>query len=167
VERTAPAAEPRRITIHTIPATRPLHVEGDQAQLVSAVANLLDNAIKYSDEGADVTLCLSASGDEASVTVTDTGVGIPASAHQRIFERFYRVDDARSRATGGTGLGLSIVRHVVLNHGGTISVTSVEGKGSSFTMRLPLVATGGRPPGATAEARNDELKEHTTSWPSS
>ena len=70
--------------------------------------------------------------------MSDCGVGIPAAAHQRIFERFYRVDDARSRATGGTGLGLSIVRHVVINHRGTISVVSTEGQGSTFTIRLPL-----------------------------
>jgi two-component system sensor histidine kinase SenX3 len=143
VERMAPAIERREMSVEVAEAGAAVFVEGDQAQMVSAVANLLDNAVKYSDDGAEVAVTVDQTADEAVLTVTDHGVGIPASAHERIFERFYRVDDARSRATGGTGLGLSIVRHVVINHRGRISVTSAEGEGSSFTIRLPL-AGGGR-----------------------
>jgi len=140
VQRAEPGAEQRSIAIHTPPddGRDPVLVRGDQSQLVSAVSNLLDNAVKYSDIGDEVTVEVARSGEEATIAVADHGVGIPASAHQRIFERFYRVDDARSRATGGTGLGLSIVRHVVINHEGSISVTSTEGQGSTFTIRLPL-----------------------------
>ncbi len=139
VQRAEPGAEQRRITIHTPPGGRdPVLVRGDQSQLVSAVSNLLDNAVKYSEVGDEVTVEVAETGEEASIAVVDHGVGIPAAAHQRIFERFYRVDDARSRATGGTGLGLSIVRHVVINHEGSISVTSTEGQGSTFTIHLPL-----------------------------
>jgi two-component system, OmpR family, sensor histidine kinase SenX3 len=152
VERAEPGAEQREITIQVVAGTpRPLVIEGDQAQLVSAVNNLLDNAVKYSDIGAEVTVWVGREGEEGALSVTDTGVGIPEAAHQRIFERFYRVDDARSRATGGTGLGLSIVRHAVINHRGTISVTSLEGQGSSFTIRLPLAPrpdTNARPTNA-------------------
>ncbi|MEZ5409793.1 MAG: ATP-binding protein [Acidimicrobiales bacterium] len=139
VQRAEPGAEQRSIAIHAPPEGRePVLVRGDQSQLVSAVSNLLDNAVKYSEIGDDVTVEVARTADEATIAVADHGVGIPASAHQRIFERFYRVDDARSRATGGTGLGLSIVRHVVINHEGSISVASTEGQGSTFTIRLPL-----------------------------
>ncbi len=139
VQRAEPGAEQRSITIHIPPEGRdPVLVRGDQSQLVSAVSNLLDNAVKYSEVGDEVMVEVAETIEEATVAVVDHGVGIPASAHQRIFERFYRVDDARSRATGGTGLGLSIVRHVVINHEGSISVTSTEGQGSTFTIRLPL-----------------------------
>jgi len=139
VQRAEPGAEQRSIMIHTPPDGRdPVLVRGDQSQLVSAVSNLLDNAVKYSEIGDEVTVEVARTAEEATIAVADHGVGIPASAHQRIFERFYRVDDARSRATGGTGLGLSIVRHVVINHDGSITVTSTEGQGSTFTIRLPL-----------------------------
>ncbi len=139
VQRAEPGADQRSITIHTPPDGQdPVLVRGDQSQLVSAVSNLLDNAVKYSEVGAEVMVEVAETAEEATVAVVDHGVGIPAAAHQRIFERFYRVDDARSRATGGTGLGLSIVRHVVINHEGSISVTSTEGQGSTFTIRLPL-----------------------------
>jgi len=115
-----------------------LAVEGDENQLVSAVVNLLENAVKYSDERSDVEVSVvtSASG-WVDVTVRDRGIGIPAKDLERIFERFYRVDRARSRETGGSGLGLSIVRHVATNHGGEVLVESQEGIGSTFTLRLP------------------------------
>ncbi len=155
VERAAPAAEQREVTIQTtVTADAPLLLDGDQAQLVSAVANLLDNAVKYSEVSSGVSLSLAREGDEAVLSVCDTGVGIPESALNRIFERFYRVDVARSRATGGTGLGLSIVRHAVINHRGTISVSSVEGQGSTFTVRLPLSG-----PSTPDSSLNDERKE--------
>lgn len=117
-----------------------LLVRGDRSQLVSVFSNLVDNAIKYSEIGGVVNVSSTINGDEIMVSVTDYGIGIAERDQKRIFERFYRVDKARSRATGGTGLGLSIVRHIVLEHGGAIDVRSEEGVGSTFTVRLPRVA---------------------------
>jgi two-component system sensor histidine kinase SenX3 len=116
-----------------------LNVLGDRSQLVSGFSNLVDNAIKYSEPGGIVSVSSSIVGEEVVVAITDYGIGISKQQQDRIFERFYRVDKARSRATGGTGLGLSIVRHIVLEHGGTIEVVSEEGVGSTFTIRLPRV----------------------------
>lgn len=116
-----------------------LLVRGDRSQLVSVISNLVDNAIKYSEAGGVVLVEGMNQGDEVVVTVTDHGIGIAERDQKRIFERFYRVDKARSRATGGTGLGLSIVRHIVLEHGGSIDVRSEEGIGSTFMVRLPRV----------------------------
>jgi two-component system, OmpR family, sensor histidine kinase SenX3 len=113
-------------------------VEGDRRQLVSALGNLVENAVKYSEPGTSVQVLVRRDGDVVEIDVVDHGVGIPAKDLTRVFERFYRVDQARSRATGGTGLGLSIVRHVATHHGGEVSVTSVEGEGSTFTLRLPV-----------------------------
>jgi two-component system sensor histidine kinase SenX3 len=113
-------------------------VRGDRRDLVSALCNLIDNAVKYSEPGGTVTVKASIDDGRVALAVADTGVGIPARDMERIFERFYRVDRARSRLTGGTGLGLSIVRHVAANHGGTVKVESVEGEGSTFTLSLPL-----------------------------
>ncbi len=115
----------------------PVRVVGDEAQLVSAVANLIDNAVKYSEPGSTVRIGILATGGDVEISVADCGVGIPGKDLERIFERFYRVDRARSRDTGGTGLGLSIVRHIATNHGGEVSVESTEGQGSTFTLRLP------------------------------
>ena len=117
-----------------------LLVRGDRSQLVSVFSNLVDNAIKYSEIAGVVNVSSTIKGDEIMVSVTDHGIGIAERDQKRIFERFYRVDKARSRATGGTGLGLSIVRHIVLEHGGAIDVRSEEGVGSTFTVRLPRVA---------------------------
>ena len=116
---------------------QPVPVVGDRQQLVSAVANLVDNAVKYSEPGDAVTVSVAADGADAVVTVRDCGIGIPSRDLERVFERFYRVDRARSRETGGTGLGLAIVRNVASNHGGTVAVESVEGQGSVFTLRVP------------------------------
>jgi two-component system sensor histidine kinase SenX3 len=112
-------------------------VVGDRSQLVSAVSNLVENAVKYSNREGEVAVSCRVSYDRVVVVVADHGIGIAAADHERIFERFYRVDKGRSRATGGTGLGLSIVRHVVENHGGTISLQSEEGVGTTFTVSLP------------------------------
>jgi signal transduction histidine kinase len=111
----------------------------DQAQMVNALTNLLENAIKYSDSGQLVTIAAYRGDSRGGVVVevSDDGAGIPDQDQERIFERFYRVDKARSRSTGGTGLGLSIVRHVVEAHGGTIVVESEEGEGSVFRLTLP------------------------------
>lgn len=116
-------------------------VPGDRAQLVSAVANLVDNAIKYSDPGSTVHIAADVVDSEARIVVTDEGIGIPTRDLDRIFERFYRVDQARSRGTGGSGLGLAIVRHVVANHGGRLEVRSRLGEGSTFTMTLPTATS--------------------------
>ena len=116
-----------------------LIVRGNETQLATAVANLLDNAIAYSPRRTRVALDARRIGDDVEISVSDQGIGIAEPDLARVFERFYRVDPARSRATGGTGLGLAIVKHVATNHGGTVSVWSVEGAGSTFTIRLPLV----------------------------
>ena len=110
--------------------------------MVSALGNLVENAVKYSDPGSVVEVDSALDGPWVDLTVRDHGIGIPARDLDRIFERFYRVDKARSRATGGTGLGLSIVRHVAANHGGTVTVESREGEGSTFTLRLPRAGAG-------------------------
>lgn len=112
-------------------------VFGDRSQLISAFSNLVENAIKYSDEDQLVKIIGNVGADDMSITVVDQGLGIAPKDHERIFERFYRVDRARSRSTGGTGLGLSIVRHVVDNHGGKIELKSNEGEGATFTVVLP------------------------------
>jgi two-component system sensor histidine kinase SenX3 len=139
VDRCAEAARQHDLIVHgPEPESGPVVVVGDQGQLQSAVGNLLDNAVKYTDVGGEITVGVSRDDGRAQLTVNDTGVGIPEADLDRIFERFYRVDGARSRETGGTGLGLSIVRHVVLNHGGEITVRSVEGQGSTFVVTLPV-----------------------------
>lgn len=117
-------------------------IVGDRRQLVSALGNLVENAVKFSEPDGLVQVAVSAVGDVVEIAVIDEGVGIPQRDLPRIFERFYRVDRARSRATGGTGLGLSIVRHVATNHDGQVEVTSVEGEGSTFTLRLPVRLAG-------------------------
>lgn len=114
-------------------------VLGDKSQLRMAMSNLIKNAINYSPASTRVGIGINCKDDLVEFTVTDQGVGIPDKDLERIFERFYRVDPARSRETGGTGLGLSIVKHVASNHGGDISVWSLEGQGSTFTLRLPRV----------------------------
>ena len=112
-------------------------VFGDRSQLVSAFSNLVENAIKYSDEDRLVKIIGNVGADDMSIAIVDQGLGIAPKDHERIFERFYRVDRARSRSTGGTGLGLSIVRHVIDNHGGKIELKSNEGEGATFTVVLP------------------------------
>ena len=130
-------AKERAVAVHLAESPRPVTVMGDPRQLASAVGNLVENAVKYSEVGGRVDLAAALDGDSVTFTVTDEGVGIPQREIERIFERFYRVDKARSRGTGGTGLGLAIVRHVATNHGGAVEVTSVEGEGSTFVLRIP------------------------------
>ena len=112
----------------------------DARQLGSAVTNLIDNALKYADGRSPVTVMVRPGDGWADVVVKDRGIGIPQPEQERVFERFYRVDKARSRDTGGTGLGLAIVRNVARAHGGEVLVDSREGQGSTFTLRLPLVS---------------------------
>ena len=136
VEAAAERAEVRLDVMPIAPGSVP-PVLGDAGQLLSAVTNLLDNAVKYSPPGSVVDVEVDAADEESvAVVVRDRGVGIPAKDLDRVFERFYRVDRARDRRTGGTGLGLAIVRNVAVSHGGDVSVASVEGEGSTFTLRV-------------------------------
>ncbi|WP_035908407.1 ATP-binding protein [Frankia sp. CeD] len=137
VDRTRLAAQAQAISVAVI-GDGDLPVCGDEGQLVTAVANLLDNAISYSPRGTRVVLGVRRSGETVEISVADEGIGIAEKDLERVFERFYRADPARSRATGGTGLGLAIVKHIATNHGGVVSVWSAEGAGSTFTLRLPL-----------------------------
>lgn len=121
--------------------TTPAAVKGSSAELGLAIRNLCDNALRYTEEGGRIAVTLARRNGEAALTVTDTGVGIPGRDLGRIFERFYRVDVARSRRTGGTGLGLAIVKHVVERHGGRVMVESLLGEGSTFVLRIPLAET--------------------------
>jgi two-component system sensor histidine kinase SenX3 len=130
-----------------------LQVLGNESQLVVALGNLVENAVAYSELHTRVAVGVRRRGDQVEISVTDQGMGIPEGELKRIFERFYRVDPARSRATGGTGLGLSIVKHVAASHGGEVTVWSARGSGSTFTMRLPLHPHTDRPgqsPGSPA-----------------
>ena len=122
----------------TVGGQRGLQVLGDARQLETAVANLVQNAIAYSEAGARVVITASCDGDAVSIRVSDNGIGISQADLERVFERFYRVDAGRSRASGGTGLGLSIVKHVATAHGGDVSAWSRLGQGSTFTLTLPL-----------------------------
>jgi two-component system sensor histidine kinase SenX3 len=129
-------------------------VHGDPDQLMTALRNLIDNAVRYSPEGTTVGVGLKSVRGLAQISVTDQGVGIPEEEQDRIFERFYRIDAARSRQTGGTGLGLSIVKHVISNHGGEVTVWSQPGRGSTFTVRLPeMEPDAGVQLGRSVEAR--------------
>lgn len=125
-------------------------VLGDGDQLVVALGNLVENAVVYSSAGTTVTVAAKATDGCVDISVTDQGVGIPASELDRIFERFYRVDPARARNTGGTGLGLSIVKHVAATHGGEVRVWSVEGQGSTFTLSVPAWSESAAPQVAVA-----------------
>ena len=147
IERTRLAAEQASIAV-TESAPAGLLVRGSKAQLATAVANLVENAIAYSGTGTRVAVTARPSTDDdarptVDIAVTDQGIGVAEADRDRIFERFYRVDPARSRATGGTGLGLAIVKNIVTNHLGTVSVWSADGSGSTFTIRLPRVHTDG------------------------
>ena len=141
VELTRLAATSRSIAL-VQGGTPGLTVQGSEAQLVTAVRNLLENAVHYSPEGTRVAVAARVADGAVEILVTDQGIGIAERDLERVFERFYRADPARSRETGGTGLGLAIVKHVATNHGGEVSVWSVEGSGSTFTLRLPPADPG-------------------------
>lgn len=130
-------------------APRPVH--GDPELLGTALRNLIENAIRYSPENTKVGIGMAVKGDTVRISVKDQGPGIPEDEQDRIFERFYRVDPARSRQTGGTGLGLSIVKHIVGQHGGEVTLWSQPGSGSTFTIALPIV---------DEETEQDLLGEH-------
>jgi two-component system sensor histidine kinase SenX3 len=118
-------------------------VLGDREQLIMAIHNLIENAINYSPENTKVSVTTSTENEIAEISVADQGIGIPEEELDRIFERFYRVDPARSRETGGTGLGLSIVKHVAIKHGGEVNVWSSPNVGSTFALRLPIFSPNG------------------------
>jgi two-component system, OmpR family, sensor histidine kinase SenX3 len=126
-----------------------LLVDGDQMLLVTALGNLIDNAIAYSPDGSPVSVSRRLVDGFVEIAVTDRGIGIAPEHQQRVFERFFRVDPARSRVTGGTGLGLAIVKHVAANHGGEVRLWSQPGTGSTFTLRIPARADGARANGET------------------
>jgi two-component system phosphate regulon sensor histidine kinase PhoR len=136
----ADKAREKSLELHVTPGPRDALVRGDRDLLVRALVNLLENAIQYTRSGGRIDVSMARSESRLEVTVADTGIGIPANELERIFERFYRVDKARSRALGGTGLGLAIVKHVAERHGGSIRVVSTEGKGSAFTLSLPIAS---------------------------
>jgi len=140
VDHARPLSESRSIEIALGETSDRMRVLGDCRQLVSALGNLVENAVKYSERGSRVEVSARSDGQWVEFEVRDYGLGIPARDLDRIFERFYRVDRARSRETGGTGLGLAIVRHVATNHGGEVSVSSVEGEGSTFILRVPVAS---------------------------
>ena len=136
---------------------------GDEDLLVTALRNLLENAIAYSPEKTRVVVSASRDGSRtAQISVADQGIGIPERDLERIFERFYRVDPARSRATGGTGLGLAIVKHVMAAHRGKVTVWSQEGVGSTFTLQMPIVskppAAGSKPAGGPPQHVREAVK---------
>jgi len=155
VDRSRAAAEARQIAIDRS-GDRGVVVSGDASQLVTAIVNLLDNAISYSHEATTVTIHVQERDGWVDIAVKDEGIGIAEGDRERIFERFYRVDPARSRATGGTGLGLAIVKHVVSNHGGAVSVWSTPGTGSTFTVSLPTSTRPSVSSNADAGARTIE-----------
>ncbi|MGY1843487.1 sensor histidine kinase [Modestobacter sp. SYSU DS0875] len=139
VDRTRAAAAAKDIQL-AVAAQPGLVVRGVEAQLATALTNLLANAVAYSPVETTIAVGARARSGFAEIAVTDSGIGIPRSDRSRVFERFYRVDQSRASSTGGTGLGLAIVKHVASNHGGSVTVWSEEGLGSTFTLRIPLAA---------------------------
>ena len=152
VDRTRLPAHSKNIAI-AVGAPVGAHVHGDAPQLVTALRNLIDNAVRYSPANTQVGIGLSVLDGVVSVSVSDHGDGMSAEDQERVFERFYRVDAARSRHTGGTGLGLSIVKHIVGNHGGEVTLWSVPGTGSTFTVRLPELSPSTSDAGRELPAR--------------
>ncbi len=149
-ERLEGAGRAKGLVFSLALSPQPLEVDADREALTQAISNLVDNAVKYTDAGGKVSVCLERYRDRAVLEVTDTGVGIPAQHLDRIFERFYTVDRSRSRERGGTGLGLAIVKHVALAHGGSVRVESTPGVGSKFKLVLPLAGA----PSAAAPAES-------------
>ena len=169
VDRRRMDAERNRITL-TVAGISGTRVLGSARQLEVAVGNLVENAIAYSDPGARVVVAAHVQArsddDYVEITVSDNGIGIPATEVDRIFERFYRVDYARSRANGGTGLGLAIVKHIAAIHGGEVAVWSQVGQGSTFTIRIPahLHETASTAPESAASA-HEHAPDHPTYEP--
>ena len=152
ISRHKVAADNAEITV-TTDAPSGFRVLGDQPLLVMALANLISNAIAYSPDGSKVSISRRCRGDNIEIAVTDRGIGIARADQERVFERFFRVDKARSRATGGTGLGLAIVKHVAANHNGSIRLWSQPGTGSTFTLSIPAY------PETDDDAANQEARD--------
>ena len=152
ISRHKVAADNAEITV-TTDAPSGFRVLGDQPLLVMALANLISNAIAYSPDGSKVSISRGRRGDNIEIAVTDRGIGIARADQERVFERFFRVDKARSRATGGTGLGLAIVKHVAANHNGSIRLWSQPGTGSTFTLSIPAY------PETNDDAANQEARD--------
>lgn len=168
-DRVRTTAEGRRTRL-VVGAPSHARVRGDQDMLVTALRNLVHNAVIYSPEDSRVGIAARVRDGVVELTVTDQGIGIPAGEQDRIFERFYRVDPARSRRTGGSGLGLSIVKHTAVKHGGSVSVWSRPGRGSTFSLRLPALGAdddpapsshGGRAGGDAGEAGAERTERRT------
>ncbi len=155
VDRTRTAARAKNLDI-AVGGEHGLVVRGVENQLSTAVTNLLANAVAYSTGENRIAVAARARSGFAEIAVTDSGIGIPRKDRQRVFERFYRVDQSRASSTGGTGLGLAIVKHVASNHGGAVSVWSEEGLGSTFTLRIPLGSSA-----TAADAPEQREKERT------
>jgi two-component system sensor histidine kinase SenX3 len=136
LDRCRLVAEAANIRI-TVDPPSGLLLDGDATLLVTALSNLIDNAVSYSSPGSPVSVSRRLAGGFVEIAVTDRGLGIAPEHQERVFERFFRIDQARSRATGGTGLGLAIVKHVAANHGGDVQLWSRPGTGSTFTLRVP------------------------------
>ncbi len=153
VDRTRTAARAKELEI-VVGGQTGLTVRGVESQLATAVTNLLANAVAYSSGSDKIAVAARARSGFAEIAVTDSGIGIPRKDRARVFERFYRVDQSRASSTGGTGLGLAIVKHVASNHGGSVSVWSEEGLGSTFTLRIPLAQP------APAPAPAQSLEKH-------
>ncbi len=160
VDRTRTAAVAKQLDL-VVGGEKGLVVRGVESQLATAVTNLLANAVAYSPGETRIAVAARARSGFAEITVTDSGIGIPRKDRLRVFERFYRVDQSRASSTGGTGLGLAIVKHVANNHGGSVSVWSEEGLGSTFTLRIPLVAGATAPADASVDASVDAVKGHS------
>jgi len=161
VDRTRTAARAKNLEI-AVGGEHGLVVRGAEAQLATAVTNLLANAVAYSEGENRIAVAARARSGFAEIAVTDSGIGIPRKDRQRVFERFYRVDQSRASSTGGTGLGLAIVKHVASNHGGSVSVWSEEGLGSTFTLRIPLGAGDPATADLTAGKAPEQMEKERT-----
>ena len=137
LKRVSPLAEARGITI-TYESYRDVVADVDEVKLTLAFTNIIENAVKYNVDNGWVKVTLNSDHRNFYVKVADSGVGIPEDCQDKVFERFYRVDKARSRDTGGTGLGLAITRNIILMHQGTIRLYSESGEGTTFTIRMPM-----------------------------
>src|ERR1039457_7252109 len=143
-------AEDKNIRV-TCAAAEPVWVEGDQSRLKQVVVNLLDNAIKYTLQGGTIALTVNSNDSKAVLEVADNGIGIPGEALPRVFDRFFRVDKARSREQGGAGLGLSIVKSICMAHHGRVEASSLPSQGTRIRVELPL---------ATSSTNNQKKPEH-------
>ena len=139
VDIISPQAHHRGVTV--LSETEPVYVHGNHSLLSELLVNLLDNAVKYNRQNGQVSVKLSKTADNHMViTVSDTGIGIPKDKQNRVFERFYRVESSRSKETGGTGLGLAMCKHIISRHHGTVTLDSVEGRGTTITVTMPCLS---------------------------